>query len=132
MMESGPMITGLYAALAALMFVGLSLWVIARRMGTRISLGAGEDKALEKRMRVQANFVEYTPIALLLILLLELQSTPAWALHALGLALLAGRVMHAYGFGRKVQILILRQAGMVTTLSVIAIAAITLALGWIL
>ena len=126
------MITGLYAALAALMFVGLSLWVIARRMGTRISLGAGEDKALEKRMRVQANFVEYTPIALLLILLLELQSTPAWALHALGLALLAGRVMHAYGFGRKVQILILRQAGMVTTLSVIAIAAITLALGWIL
>ena len=126
------MITGLYAALAALMFVGLSLWVIARRMGTRISLGAGEDKALEKRMRVQANFVENTPIPLLLILLLELQSTPAWALHALGLALLAGRVMHAYGFGRKVQILILRQAGMVTTLSVIAIAAITLALGWIL
>ena len=126
------MLTGLYAALAALMFGGLSLWVIARRMGTRISLGAGEDKALEKRMRVQANFVEYTPIALLLILLLELQSTPAWALHALGLALLAGRVMHAYGFGRKAQILILRQAGMVTTLSVIAIAAITLALGWIL
>lgn len=119
-------ITSFYAALAALILLVLSARVIARRMKTRISVGDGTDKELEKRMRVQANCVEYTPIAILLMLIAELQGSPAVALHVLGLMLVVGRVMHAVGFGRHPQILILRQLGMVLTLLMIGLSALAL------
>ncbi len=119
-------ITSLYAAIAALFYLGLTLWVILYRGKTRISLGDGEDKGLRKRMRVHANFIEYAPLALILIALSELSGATPVGLHILGLALITGRALHAYGFGRAPQILILRQIGMLSTLCVIAAAAVWL------
>ena len=119
-------ITPIYAALAALVFLVLSARVILYRRSNRISLGDEGDKNLLKRMRAQANCGEYAPIALLLLLLTELVGAPAVAVHALGLALVAGRVMHAYGFGSTPQIMALRQLGMVLTLMVIAFCALGL------
>jgi len=65
-------ITPLYAALLALVFLVLSFRVIFVRRGERISLGDGENPALRARVRVHANFAEYTPLALLLMLMAEL------------------------------------------------------------
>jgi uncharacterized membrane protein YecN with MAPEG domain len=46
---------------------------------------------------VQANFVEYTPITLTLLILAELQGASILLLHAAGLLLVVGRALHAVG-----------------------------------
>lgn len=89
-------VTPLYAGLLALLFLLLSFRVIGRRRDANVSLGDGGDAQLQRRARGHGNFAEYVPLALLLILLLELgQTTPYWLLHLLGLALVVGRVLHA-------------------------------------
>jgi uncharacterized membrane protein YecN with MAPEG domain len=108
------------------LFLILSWRVIMYRRANSISLGDADDKDLRKRMRAQANFVEYTPLALLLMVMTEMQGAPALALHMMGLALLAGRVLHAYGFASTPQKIIFRQIGMVLTLTMLAVAALGL------
>ncbi|SFG21449.1 MAPEG family protein [Sulfitobacter dubius] len=119
-------LTPIYAALCALVFLGLSWHVIAYRRVNRISLGDTGDKALLKRMRAQANAAEYMPIALILLALTEANGAPALAVHALGLALLTGRILHPLGFAATPQKFILRQVGMVLTLAMISVSALGL------
>ncbi|WP_424831104.1 MAPEG family protein [Ruegeria sp.] len=118
------MITPIYAALLALLYVWLSIKVIGQRRSEKISYGDGSNTSMLKVMRTHSNFVEYTPFALLLILMVEIQGGGSRSLHLLGLTLLAGRLLHAYGFGRSPQIVILRQLGMGLTFTAIAVAAI--------
>lgn len=119
-------VTSLYTALVALLFLVLSARVILYRRAHMISLGDTGDKALLKRMRAQANCGEYAPIALLLLLVAELNAAPALALHLMGLTLLVGRVLHAVGFSATPQRMILRQVGMVMTLGMILLSALGL------
>ncbi|NNK15320.1 MAG: hypothetical protein HKP51_00280 [Sulfitobacter sp.] len=119
-------ITPIYAALLALLFLVLSWRVILYRRAKVISLGDTGDKNLLKRMRAQANWAEYTPIALILMLLTELSGAPGITLHLMGIALLGGRILHAVGFASTPQKIILRQVGMVLTLAVIALGALGL------
>ena len=119
-------LTPIYAALCALVFLGLSWHVIAYRRANRISLGDTGDKALLKRMRAQANAAEYMPIALILLALTETSGAPALAVHTLGLALLTGRILHPLGFAATPQKFILRQIGMILTLAMIALSALGL------
>lgn len=46
---------------------------------------------------MHGNAVEYIPIGLILLVLLEMNGTPNWTLHICGLLLMAGRLMHYYG-----------------------------------
>ena len=62
------MITGLYGALIALVFLALSARVIMYRRANQLGLGDHGDKSLMKRMRAQANCAEYAPFGLLLML----------------------------------------------------------------
>ena len=84
----------LYAALLGFILLALSARVIVYRRSHKISLGDTGDKALLKRMRAQSNFVEYAPMGLILLVLVELTGAPAIAVHVLGLMLVAGRAMH--------------------------------------
>lgn len=93
-------VTTLYAALLGLLLILLSDLVTRSRKRSRVSLGHGDDPMLERAMRAHGNFVEYVPLGLILLLLLELHGLAPWGLHTLGLMLLAGRVMHAYGMIR--------------------------------
>lgn len=125
-------VTPLYAAVLALLFVGLSCRVIGYRRSTRVSLGDGGDGALLRRQRVHGNFAEYVPFALVLMLLAELQGSGAASLHAIGLALLAGRVLHAIAISREPQIMPFRVAGMVLTFAAVisgAVASLAGAIG---
>jgi uncharacterized membrane protein YecN with MAPEG domain len=119
-----PLITPLYAGLIALLFVVLSARTIMGRRGYRISVGDGANEDMLKRMRTQANCAEYAPIGLLLLLMAELQGMPVWLVHVFGLMLLAGRVLHAWGFGQTPQTMWGRQAGMVLTLVMIILVAL--------
>jgi uncharacterized membrane protein YecN with MAPEG domain len=91
-----PLITPLYAALAAVILIVLSLRVIGVRRKRQLGIGDGGDDDMARRIRAQGNFTEYTPLALLLILLLELGGAPVWQLHLLGAALILGRMVHAW------------------------------------
>jgi uncharacterized membrane protein YecN with MAPEG domain len=85
----------LYAGLLALFFCALSVRVIGYRRGG-ISLGDGGNPELNRAIRGHANFAEYAPLALLLLALLELSHISVYVLHALGLTLLAARLLHGY------------------------------------
>lgn len=116
-------ITAFYAALLAVLFLVLSFRVIGVRRGQRVEIGDGGDKELLRRMRVHANFAEYVPLALVLLALAESLKTPALFLHAAGLALLAGRIIHAYGLSQTPHIMPLRVGGTVLTFTAIMAAA---------
>jgi len=93
-------ITSLYAALAALLLLALAGLVVRARWRYRTGLGIGTEPAMERAVRVHANFVEYVPLTLLLLLLAELAAAPAGLLHACGATLLVCRVLHAYGLSQ--------------------------------
>ncbi|WP_424941991.1 MAPEG family protein [Aliiroseovarius crassostreae] len=116
-------VTPIYAGLLALLFLYLSSRVIRTRQRERVSVGDADNKLMIKAMRTQANCAEYVPLGVILLALAELQGAPGWGLHLLGLMLVAGRVLHAIGFGRTPQIIPLRRTGMVLTLAMIAITA---------
>jgi uncharacterized membrane protein YecN with MAPEG domain len=90
-------VTTLYAAIMGILLVVLSDLVSRSRKKTRISLGSSGDPVLERAVRAHGNFVEYVPLALILLLLLEIQGAGTGLLHALGGTLLAGRLLHVYG-----------------------------------
>ncbi|MBL8659277.1 MAG: MAPEG family protein [Rhodospirillales bacterium] len=89
-------VTALYAAILALILLVLSMRVIAVRRRSRVAIGDGGDDTLARRIRAQGNFTEYVPIALILMLAAEQAGPPAWMLHALGVALVVGRITHAW------------------------------------
>jgi uncharacterized membrane protein YecN with MAPEG domain len=63
-------------------------------------LGSGGDPVLERKIRAHANFIEFVPIALVLLALLQLAGLqPGW-LWMFGVVLLLARVMHALGLSR--------------------------------
>ncbi|MBS0245233.1 MAG: MAPEG family protein [Proteobacteria bacterium] len=126
-----PLIVPAYAALFGLMFAAISFRVANTRRMRRVSLGTGGDRQLERYIRVQGNFAEYVPMALILLTFLELQEWPAWLIHALCAVLLIGRVLHALGIGREPDNLRFRASGMIATLSVLIVTSILLLAGGI-
>ncbi|WP_421869681.1 MAPEG family protein [Motiliproteus sp.] len=117
------MITPLYAGLLALLFVGLSVRTLLLRRKLRVAVGDGGDKALLRAMRVHANFVEYVPISLILIAMLELSQISPVVVHALGLCLLLGRLSHAYGVSQLKEDFRFRVFGMALTFAALVSAA---------
>ena len=120
-------------ALAAL----INLWLAIRcgkvRLEAKAMHGDGGHPMLIKRMRAQANFVEYTPFALLLVLGLELTGHAGWPLVTATIVFLLGRVSHALGMDADIAGP-LRQAGIALTflpLLGLAIAALLAAFGLI-
>ncbi|CAG1020381.1 partial Inner membrane protein YecN, partial [Patescibacteria group bacterium] len=67
------MITPIYAALLAIIFVFLSISTIKTRRELKIPLGDGKNQKLIKLIRAHSNFAEYVPFALLLIYMAEAQ-----------------------------------------------------------
>lgn len=119
-------ITPLYAALLALLFVFLSFRIIRLRRALQVGLGDAGDKQLGRAIRVHANFAEYVPLALVLLFFVEAQPAPFWWVHLLGLLLLVGRLLHAYGLGQVNETLIFRMIGMIMTFSSVIFAAVYL------
>jgi hypothetical protein len=93
-------ITGLYVALGVLLVLVLGVRVVMRRWTARIGIGDGDDKELRKRIRAHGNAIEYLPIGLLALLLLDLDGTTPTLLHVCGVALILARTVHAFGLSR--------------------------------
>ena len=119
-------ITSIYAGLLALFFVALSFRTISLRRRHKIAIGSAENEALMRAARAHANFAEYVPFALVLIGLLELADSSPVTLHAFGVALILGRLIHAYSVSRIDENTVFRVVGMVLTFTVLIGAAIRL------
>ncbi len=111
-------ITLFYAATLALLLVFLSLQVLR----VRVRATADDPDAAARITRVQANFVEYVPMTLILMALIEAAGAPALALHCMGCSLVVARIAHAYGLGRLGSRNYPRTLGALGTFLILAIA----------
>ena len=119
------MVTSIYAGLLALLIVYLTMNVVKLRRAHKVRLGDGGVPQLLTAIRAHSNAVEYIPIALILMLLLELAKIPVLALHVAGIALLTGRLLHAKGL--LANDLKFRVPGMqITIYTIIALAAVNI------
>lgn len=122
-----PAITSLYAGLLGLLLLALSLGVSRQRLRHKVSHGDGGVPELISAIRAHANFTEYVPLSLLLILLLELSGHHAWLIHGLGAALFISRILHAQGMsGRKGPPSFGRKYGTVLAWLVLLVSAVLL------
>ena len=117
-------ITPVYGAILALVFVALTIGVIGQRRAAKVSLGDGGNPRLLRRQRAHANFAEYVPIALILMLCVELQQTQPWLLNLIGLCLVVGRIAHAYAVSREPEPMRLRVIGMTLTIAALMTGAL--------
>lgn len=120
-------ITGIYAAISALLVIALSFRVIRLRISTRTGIGDGGNHDLARCIRVHSNAVEYLPLALLLLLLVEWNQTQPMIVHGFGIALVLGRLLHAIGLSRSAGSSPARLVGMLLTLlTMLGMAALLL------
>jgi len=122
-----PAITGLYLAFLALLYAVLGLQVSRLRRGNRVLFGDGDNRELRSAIRAHANFMEYVPIIVLMIALLEMSGTPAARIHWLMGLLLIARLLHPLGMyvgPRTLQFQIYRVGGSSLTWLVLVAAAI--------
>lgn len=119
-------ITPLYIALFGLLWVPLTVRAGLYRVQSKILIGDGGDPEMLRRIRGQANFIESVPLALLLLVMMEVLGASATWLHALCALLLFGRVLHYAGL-TEIGPGIGRPIGMFSTMGVYLASA-----GWLL
>lgn len=120
----GLEITTLYAAVLGILLVVLSVRVMRARMDSQVSLGDGGFDAILVAQRSHGNFIEYVPMALLLIGMAEMQGHASWLIHGLGASLLVARIAHPFGIRSEFQVRPARAAGAALTLIVIVVASL--------
>lgn len=118
------MVTTVYAGLLGLIYLALSIFVIMGRWKYRVNMGDGGSENLLKRIRLHGNFIEYVPLALILMFLSEQEDASEMTIHILGMALVIGRIMHPIGLYNKFGASIGRSGGMFLTFAVIFTASL--------
>lgn len=117
------MITPLYALPLTVMTIALSANVVRYRKSHRVSLGDGGQAELQNRIRAHGNLSEYAPLGIVLLLLAELAHAAPLALHLCGIALVLGRVLHAWALAAG-GTMAARAAGMVLTYLALLLSAL--------
>jgi uncharacterized membrane protein YecN with MAPEG domain len=119
------------AAAAAVINIWISMRVGRVRHAVKVSVGDGGDEALVRRMRAHANFIENTPLVLILIAAVDLSGKGAAWLAVVGGIYMLARVCHALGMdGGSLQAL--RGLGTLVTMLTqlgLAVVAVLIALG---
>ncbi|MDX1487077.1 MAG: MAPEG family protein [Acidiferrobacterales bacterium] len=90
-------VTSLLAGVFALFMVPLSLQVSMRRAKLGVSAGDANDETLRRRIRAHGNFIEYAPIALIVVGLIEFGGTAKPLVVGLAVAFFLSRTLHAIG-----------------------------------
>lgn len=101
------------AAAAALINFWLGIRVGQVRRSEKVSVGDGGNEKVIRRMRAHANFVEFTPFVLILLVLIELASGTSMVLWSVMAFYMLGRIAHAFGMDGAMPA---RQLGVVITM----------------
>ncbi len=126
-----PAVTAAFAAVLALIFFALSIWVVAGRTKFGVVLGDGGRTALNQRIRTHANFAEYVPMILVLVALLEGSGESTVVIKWLLSLLVIARLMHPIGMvarEKSPQQFAFRAPGAILTWLVMIVAAVLLLL----
>ena len=91
------MYTALYASILAGLICKLSLNVIRARRSNKVKYADGDCHELIVARTAQSNCVDYCPMAMLLLLLLELNKGHYLLVNAIGIVFVIGRLIHAKG-----------------------------------
>lgn len=134
------MITGLYAGLLTLFYIGLSFYVVKGRRKFRVAMGDNNEAELRRRVRAHANFAEYAPLFIILLGFSEIQHLKPFMVHALGLLFVSGRMMHAYSHlqheiyvdGQLTNRPVWRRRGMICTLGAMLVLSLILVIQFVL
>jgi uncharacterized membrane protein YecN with MAPEG domain len=119
------------ASVLALLCLILAVRVSAGRAKNNVIMGDGGNADMIIRMRTHANFVEYVPILLVLMGLLELGGGNRTVLIIFGVVLVLTRIMHAVGMARPAPSALRAIGATGTFLLLLLGAAYGLVLTWI-
>jgi uncharacterized membrane protein YecN with MAPEG domain len=119
------------AAAAVLLNIWLGMRVMRVRMAHKVLMGDGGVPLLTARMRAQASFIEYAPLFVILLALVELAHGSATWLWLGAILFILGRVAHAFGMDRPAPNP-LRAGGMAASmLPMLALAGYALAMPYL-
>lgn len=90
-------ITSILTGLFSLLMVVLSLQVSMRRREKNVSVGDAGDRMLQRRIRAHGNFIEYAPLMVLAVAVMEYNAGARWLVALIALVFLVSRVLHAIG-----------------------------------
>ena len=132
-MISLPITSTIAATLAMLMFI-LTLLISMRRVSlgkaegdiAKYPIDDGDDENLKRRIGAFTNFIEYVPVALIMLALIELQGATSTLVWWLGCTFIIGRILHAIGMLTNPHFALPRIVGMFATYAVLLIPA-----GWL-
>jgi len=108
------MVSALYVVLGVLMVMKFALDVVRYRRHYRVAFGDGGFHDLRVAIRIHGNAVETIPLALLLLVAMEMNGADMWMMHLTALLFFTGRLLHAQGLRRSA--LSGRKYGMMLTL----------------
>ena len=120
-------ITALYAAILAILVTALAINVTVHRVKLRVPIGDGDNPQMLRMIRLHGNAAEYVPLALVLMLIYEINGGLHVVLHIAGIALLAGRLLHIWGMWSTSRTTFGRASGQsLTWLTIAALAVLNL------
>ena len=97
MLSYSAEIVGVYIGINLLINLFLAYRVSANRVRANVMTGTGDDTGLYNANRAHITNVEYTPIILIGLVALHLLPGSVYVIHAVGLLLTIGRILHAIG-----------------------------------
>ena len=105
----------LWSGLSILLLVVLSFRTIFTRKRLKVSFGDGGNAELTAASRAFGNAAEYIPPCLAILILMAMTGfQPVWV-HAVGGAMLLGRILHGWGLSQTKQPSFGRMSGMILT-----------------
>lgn len=129
-----PMILQTTLSLAAAAVV-INVWLMTRigrlRMSAKVMHGDGGHPLLTQRMRAQSNFIEHTPLFLVLVAAVEMTGRGGTWLAVVGSIFMLARVAHGFGMDRT-DVNPFRAGGILVTVLAqigLAVVAVLIALG---
>ena len=120
-------ITGLFAALLALLIIFLAYKVVNFRLKKKVGIGDNGDKDGMRAIRVHANAVEYIPMIIILMGIYEVNGGSSMVLYIVGTLAVIARAMHAFGLSKSAGTSVGRLYGtLITWLLTIVLAALNI------
>lgn len=123
-MQYTPTVTILYAGLCGILLLVLSLNIFREYIRIAVNNVTRSQEPWKRAERAQHSFIEFVPICLILMFLIEVHGAPSPVLHCLGALLVVARVLHAYGVGAGSAAHFMRIIGMQTTCLVLMICSL--------
>ncbi|GLT16851.1 membrane protein [Vibrio zhanjiangensis] len=89
------MISAFYASILAGLMIWLAFQVIKQRRSAKVAYADGGVSALQVARSAHSNAVDYVPITLILLMLVEYNGASPWMIHAVAMLFVMGRLIHA-------------------------------------